>query len=303
MDINRETLSAMRTAFNLRFKAGIESYKPLYRDLAMIEGDVAHDQIEFPFIENFGGLREWLGDRQYKSLRVRSIKCKEKPFELSIAIPRRAIETDNYGVYGGLVAAMGEKREKLWDELLVAAMTDPENWFDDKSFYNATRKYGSGKTAGTINNTAELALSFANFGTFFKQMATFTGADGKPIESRPTHLIVGPHLEDTARIILNQDKYRDAEGNEVLNPHKGKCTLVVHPLLNGAYADDWYLGKFDSILKPLLVMQNKIGELVTLDRETDANVFDQDQVVYGVSAHGNSAALFPHLLGRSRPAA
>lgn len=302
MELNSTNLTSMRTAFNLRFKAGIEAYKPVYADLAMVEGDVAHDAIEFPFLEQFAGMREWLGDRQFKSLSSHKITIREKPYEQSVSIPRRKIETDNWGIYGTIISQMGAATEELWDELFIEALANPADWFDGKEFYVASRKYGNGKNAGTINNTAALALGFANFGTFYLQMATFTGATGKPLSSRPTHLIVGPALEDTARIILTQDKYRDAEGNEVLNPHKGKCQLVVHPLLIGDYAADWYLGKFDAVLKPIMVMKNKLGELVRLDSETDENVFLRDEVVYGTSAYGNAAALFPHLLGRSRPA-
>lgn len=303
MELNRTNLTNMRTALNLRFKEGIEGYKPLYQQLVMVEGDIAHDAIEFPFIEQFDGMREWLGERQFKSLKTHKIRVVERRFENSISIPRRSIETDNWGMYNTTITKMGEGVEKLWDKLTIGALANPEPWFDGLAFYVANRKYGTGKTAGTINNTAALALGFANFGTFFLQMSTMTGANGEPIDSRPTHLIVGPALEDTARIILTQDKYKDAEGNEVLNPHKGKCQLIVHPLLKGDYANDWYLGKFDSVMKPLLLLKNKVGALVALDSETDENVFLRDEVVYGTSAYGNAAALFPHLLGRSRPSA
>lgn len=301
MELNRDNLNMMRIAMNLKFKAGVESYTPRYSDLAMVEGDIAHDSIEFPYIEQFDGMREWLGDRQFKNLSTKKIRITEKAFEQSVSIPRRAIETDNWKIYGVTASRMGESSEKLWDRLVINAMANPEPWFDGKDFYCANRKYGTGKNAGTINNIYGQALSFESFGAFFLQMATFTGADGFPIESRPTHLIVGPHLEDTARIILEQDKYRDANNNEVLNPHKGKCKLVVHPLLVGDYQNDWYLGKFDSIMKPLLLMKNKVGSLVALDKDTDENVFLRNEVVYGTEAFGNAAALFPHLLGRSRP--
>ena len=302
MELNAANLNAMRTAFNLKFKDGVEGYTPCYKDLAMIEGDIAHDAIEFPFLEQLPGFREWIGDRQFKTLGNKTIRVKEKSYEASVKIPRRAIETDSWGVYGSIIAQMGEAGEQLWDELMISALTNPTAWLDGKAFYSPARKYGSDKSAGTINNTAELALSFENFGTFFTQMATLTGSNGKPLNSRPTHLIVGPALEDTARIILNQETYRDKDGNEVLNPHKGKVQLKVHPLILGEYAQDWYLGKFDAKMKPLLVLKNKEAELVTLAASTDENVFMRDEIVYGSSAYGNAAALFPHLLGRSRPA-
>ena len=301
MELNSKNLQAMRTAFNLKFKEGVALYKPIYKELSMVEGDIAHDAIEFPFLDSIGRMREWLGDRQYKNLSNSKIRVKERPFEMSVGIKRRAIETDNWGIYGRVATNMGESSERLWDELMIAAMTDPENWIDNKAFYASDRKYGSGKNGGTVNNTASLALSFANFGTFFTQMCTNTGNGGVPLDARPTHLIVGPALEDTAKIIMEQDHYRDASNNEVLNPHKGKCKVIVHPLLVGTYANDWYLGKFDGVLKPLLTMQNKKGAVVILDADRDQNVFDRDEVVFGTASYGEAAALFPHLLGRSRP--
>lgn len=302
MELNAENLRSMRTAFNLKFKEGMEGYKPQYKDLAIIEGDIAHDAIEFPFIEQLAGMREWIDERQFKTLKTQKIRITEKSFEESVSIPRRSIETDNWGMYGAIIAQMGEAGELLWDELMISALTNPAKWLDGKPFYTDERKFGSDKNAGIINNTANLPLNFDNFGTFFLQMASMIGGNGKPLNSRPTHLIVGPALEDTARNILNQDHYRDKDGNEVYNPHKGKVQLVVHPLIKGDCAQDWYLGKFDARLKPLLVMKNKEAELVTLADENDENVFMRNEIVYGSSAYGNAAALFPHLLGRSRPA-
>ena len=39
MELNHETLSAMRTSFNLKFKQAVEGAETIYRDLADIEGD------------------------------------------------------------------------------------------------------------------------------------------------------------------------------------------------------------------------------------------------------------------------
>ena len=125
MELNRNNLEMMRIAMNLKFKAGIESYTPRYTELAMVEGDIAHDSIEFPYIEQFDGMREWLGDRQFKNLSSKKIRVIEKAFEQSVSIPRRAIETDNWSIYGATASRMGESREKLWDYLVIQAMANP----------------------------------------------------------------------------------------------------------------------------------------------------------------------------------
>ena len=79
-------------------------------------------------------MREWLGDRQFKNLSTKTIRIKEKPFELSVSIPRRSIETDNWGMYGTVITTMGEKTEELWDKLTIEAMANPADWFDGKPF-------------------------------------------------------------------------------------------------------------------------------------------------------------------------
>ena len=60
----------------------------------------------------------------------------------------RLKQSDNWGIYGTLVAAMGEAGEQLWDTLFTEALVNPPNWIDGAAFYSNSRKYGP----STINN-------------------------------------------------------------------------------------------------------------------------------------------------------
>ena len=299
MELNHETLSAMRTSFNLKFKQAVEGAETIYRDLADIEGDPKHTAMEIPFLDAFAGMREWLGPRQIKNLATHKIRLVERPWEDTVAIPVRDVESDNWGIYGTLVAAMGEAGEQLWDTLFTEALVNPPNWIDGASFYNSSRKYGP----STINNVTTNALTFANFGSFFTQMYSVRGHNGQPVNTRPTHLIVGPALEDTAREILYSDTYRDSSDQEFANPHKDKVKLVVSPRLTGTNANYWFLGRFTGALKPILVLKNKEASLTILNQPNDENVFMDGRILFGAEAYGNAAALFPHLLGRGGTAA
>lgn len=294
MELNYESLSAMRTSFNLKFKHAAEGAETIYRELASIEGDAKHSATEIPFLEAFAGMREWLGPRQVKNLSTRKIRVVEKPWEDTVGIPVRDVETDNWGIYGTLVGAMGEAGEQLWDQLFMEALVNPPNWIDGKSFYASNRKYGT----NTISNTTSNALSFSNFGTFFTQMCSFKGHNDEPIHSRPTHLIVGPSLEDTARQILYSERYTNAGGEELMNPHKGKVKLVVSERLCGTSANYWFLGRFSGAVRPIMVLKNKEASLTILNKPTDENVFMDGRILFGAEAYGNAAALFPHLIGR-----
>lgn len=293
MELNYDALTAMRTSFNLKFKHAIESAETIYRDLAMIEGDPKHTAMEIPFLEAFAGMREWLGARQIKNLSTKKIRVVEKPWEDTVSIPVRDVESDNWNIYGTLISAMGEAGEQLWDRLFTEALVNPPKWIDGKAFYCDNRRYG----ASVISNVTTNALTHANFGAFFTQMQSFATHAGEPMNSRPTHLIVGPALEDAAREILYSDTIT-TDGVETANPHKDKVKLVVNPRLIGANANYWFLGRFQGSLRPILVLKNKDATLTTLNQPTDENVFMDGRILYGAEAYGNAAALFPHLLGR-----
>ena len=80
MELNHETLSAMRTSFNLKFKQAVEGAETIYRELADIEGDPKHTAMEIPFLDAFAGMREWLGPRQIKNLATHKIRLVERPW-------------------------------------------------------------------------------------------------------------------------------------------------------------------------------------------------------------------------------
>ena len=183
MELNHETLSAMRTSFNLKFKQAVEGAETIYRDLAAIEGDPKHTAMEIPVLDAFAGMREWLGPRQIKNLATHKIRLVERPWEDTVAIPVRDVESDNWGIYGTLVAAMGEAGEQLWDTLFTEALVNPPNWIDGASFYNSSRKYGP----STINNVTTNALTFANFGSFFTQMYSFRGHNAFDVANGDRH--------------------------------------------------------------------------------------------------------------------
>ncbi|MDD5698486.1 MAG: Mu-like prophage major head subunit gpT family protein [Victivallaceae bacterium] len=301
MDINRNTMSAVYTYYSLRFKNAFnkQAQKSRYEKFCIIDGDIASKIVQFPFLEAFAFMREWLGPRQVKNLASKKLIIIERGFEDTIGVPVRDIETDNWKQFGTIYAQMGQAGEKLWDRLAVAALTGAGNWIDDKAFFLSTasgsgaRKYGK----SVIVNKTTSALSADTFNAARTAMMSYQDHVGEDLGVIPDVLMVGPSLEDTAWDILVNDYAYDATDKvQIKNKNKGRAELVVNKRLVGDYANYWFLMDCSGEIKPVVLQQSKTAKLTRMDHETDANVFMNGEALYGTDAFGNAAAAFPHLV-------
>lgn len=300
MDINRNTMSALYTFYSKKFgdafaKAAVAS---IYAKYCMIEGNAASKILEFPFLESFAFMREWLGDRQIKNLASKKLRMVEKPFEDTVGVPMRDIETDTWGQYGTIVAQMGQAGEQLWDRLAVEALVANANWIDDLPFFNATasgagtRKYNK----SVIVNKTTAALTAITFALGYKTMSLYCDHVGESLGVVPDTLMVGPALYDTAwDILVNDFSYDATDKVQVKNKNKGRAELLLNKRLTGAYANHWYLMDNSGVIKTVIIQQSKPAKLTRLDNATDEPVFMQGKALYGTDAYGNAALAFPHL--------
>ena len=293
MNINKDKISAMTTAFSVAFKDAFKSQaeKSIYTKFATPVGDADHMIVEIPFFEAFSFMRQWVGPRQVKNLSSKKLTLKEDVFEDTIGVTMREIETDNWGFYIAAVQQMAENVSRLWDRLATEALINPGNWVDSKAFFATDRKYGK----ATISNKTTSALSASTFNTAYETMASYVDHAGNPIGVIPDTLMVGPKLRTTAFEILNA-KFIASGSATVDNPNAGLCEVVINPYLVGASDDYWFLMSAKNAIKPVALQKSKEGELAALNAPTDDCVFTEGKALYGTSAYGSAAAAFPHLV-------
>lgn len=301
MDINRKNMDFLFKSFSMNFASGIESVPDTWQKFCgTIQSGAAANV--YPFLEQFGGMREWIGDRQLKNVSSRKIEVVNRDFEDTVSIPRNDIEDDQYGIYSTLIAQMGYNAGKLWQDLAVEALVSNPKWIDDADFFSTTRTYGE----FTIANKTTDGLSAENYAAVRKSMMEFRGHNGRNLGVIPNLLIVGPKNEATAFGILKdrlQLKELTAGVGATDNPWNGSAELLVLPELSGDYEDLWFLVATNGILKPLFVQQRKQPNLVSLDSETDENVFCRKEYIYGTDARGEAFLAFPHLICKGGAAA
>ncbi len=214
MEINNANLKALFVAFNAAFKAGLGQAASQYGQIATTVPSTTAAE-EYGWLGQLPGLREWLGDRVVHAIGNHGYTIKNKSFELTVSVPRTAIEDDQYGVYTPLMQEMGRAVDAHPDQLVFGMLK-------------------SGRTA----------LCY----------------DGQPFFS-------------TAHKVLNE---------------KGKEVSVSNLSDDGNNGPTWYVLETRRALKPLIFQPRKKPNFVALVGETDENVFQRAEYVYGVDARRNA---------------
>jgi len=295
MELNANVLSAMRTAYSLKFQKAFEATPSICEKFCMIEGDCDHTAVEFPFLETFAFMREWIGPRQAKNLKSQSLRVVERAFEDTVKVRVRDIEADSWKQYAVLIAQMGQAGRQLWDRLAAEALTGSSKWLDGLTFFHATRKYGK----NTICNTSSASLSKASFESAYLTMTSYLAHNGEPLCVVPDTLMVGPKLRATAWDIIKNTKVVSSGGSATVDNRNFELVeILVNPRLTGDFEDDWYLMQTNGFVKPVILQKSKDCELVAMDRADHENVFERDEIVYGTKAYGNAVCAFPHLVFR-----
>lgn len=137
MIINKANLVALFTAVKTAFTKGLKNTKPTWSKVATLVPSTT-SSTTYAWLGQFPRMREWLGDRQLKSLAAHDYSVKNKKFESSIGIPRDDIDDDTYGVFTPLFEEMGYAAATHPDELVygllgmgfVAPCYDGQNFFD-----------------------------------------------------------------------------------------------------------------------------------------------------------------------------
>ncbi len=301
MDISRKNMDFLFKSFNMNFASGIERVPDSWQKFCgTIQSGTAANV--YPFLEQFGGMREWIGERQLKNVSTRKIEVVNRDFEDTVIIPRNDIEDDQYGIYSTLIAQMGYNAGKIWQDLAVEALMSNPSWIDDTAFFSSGRVYGD----SPIANNSTAVLSAESYAAARRSMMEYRGHNGRNLGIVPDLLIVGPKNEAAAFAILKdrlQLRELSAGVGATDNPWNGSAELLVLPELSGDAEDLWFLAAANGILKPLFVQQRKQPSLVCLDGENDENVFCRKEYVYGADARGEAFLAFPHLIFRGGAAA
>lgn len=154
MLLNPPNLKTLFTGFKTAFQGGLNEAQSLYQKIATVVPSSTGTE-EYAWLGQVPGMREWIGERVIHGLEAHGYSIKNKPFELTVGVPRDAIEDDTFGVYTPLMGEMGRAAAAHPDELTFAllGLGTTEKCYDGKPFFatNHPVKNEAGKVVQVSN--------------------------------------------------------------------------------------------------------------------------------------------------------
>ncbi|MDF2232179.1 Mu-like prophage major head subunit gpT family protein [Albimonas sp. CAU 1670] len=121
MLITNANLEALRVGFKTAFQAGL-GMAPQMRERISTRIDSTHMEEKYGWLGELPDVREWVGERVVHSLKEHDYAIREKPWELTLGVPRRNIETDNLGTFNARFTAFGRSTGSKWETLVWGAL-------------------------------------------------------------------------------------------------------------------------------------------------------------------------------------
>lgn len=147
--INAGNLAAMYQGFKTAFRGAFAGVTPDWNKIATLVPSTTASE-NYGWLGAWPQLREWIGDRQIKSLQAYGYSIVNKKFESSIGVPRDAIEDDTFGVFGNLFGEMGYAAATHPDGLVFALLAAGNTTlcYDGQYFFDTDHPVGN----GTVSN-------------------------------------------------------------------------------------------------------------------------------------------------------
>lgn len=137
MHINHANLRTLYTAYRTAFQGVLDQAPSQAARIATTVPSATASE-EYGWLGTFPNMREWVGDRVVHGAKSHGYTIKNKEFELTVGVPRVAIEDDQYGLYTPMMQEMGRSVAAHPDQLVFGLLAagastlcyDGQNFFD-----------------------------------------------------------------------------------------------------------------------------------------------------------------------------
>lgn len=282
MVINQQSLQGLNVAYSTAFNKAFEGVQPRYQKVASVVPSTTAST-NYNWLGQFPQMREWIGEREIQSLSAYDYVIRNKKFEMSVAVPRDAVEDDMYGIYNAMFGNLGDAAAQHPNNLVFDIMKNgfKKKCYDEKTFFATDHPSGKDGETETSNCTTE-KLSMDSYIEARASMMGLIGDKGKSLNIVPDLLVVSPSNEREGRLILEADFI-----NGTSNTMKGTAKLLVATELADE-PDQWFLLCTNKFLKPFIYQERQKIRLTALIKDTDENVFMRDEYIWGADGRSNA---------------
>lgn len=156
MIINQATMAGIYRTFSTIFNQALDTAKSQIREIAMVSPSQGRS-LDYKWLGNFPGMREWVGDRVIKDLSGFHYEIFNKSFESTVEVDRDDIDDDQIGVYTPMIQGLAQVAKVHPDVLGFALLKagfaslcyDGQYFFDTDHPVGDTQVSNSGGGAGT----------------------------------------------------------------------------------------------------------------------------------------------------------
>lgn len=292
MIVNADSLAAIFTSYKAHFARGL-AHGPSDLQQFATEVPSTGKSNKYPLGALTARMREWVGDRHVTNLAAYIETLTNLKFELTVSVPRDDIEDDTWGVYGPSIQAMGESgalepSRQLHDALgsSGAAFATAIAGLDSQPFFDAGHSWpGAYETAQ--GNLGTEALDSDAVYTAVNAMAAFKGPDGQFLNVKPDTFVGGTGTRSAAEALFLVQTTAAGAGN----PHFGRIAKERIHIIPEMSTNYWALLDCSKAIKPAVYQNRRAIQLVSKVAETDDNVFDRAEYVYGIDGRWKVAWL------------
>lgn len=153
MIVNQTSLALLTQAVRATFNMGLARAQPTWNVVAMEIPSTTAENI-YPYLKQFGQIRKWVGDRVLQNLSQGDFRIVNDDFEQTHAIPRKAIEDDQYGLYSMIFNQTGDNvarhaDKQVYDRLKAGfAALGPDGQF----FFDTDHPVGKPGAEASVSN-------------------------------------------------------------------------------------------------------------------------------------------------------
>lgn len=280
MILNAQSINSLFIGYSTAFNKAFEETPVQYPRISMIVPSSTRE-MTYAWLGQMPRMREWIGERLIQNLIAHGYTIKNKTFELTTQIPVNDIADDLYGIYTPIISELGLSAKSHPDELIFNLLGNgfEKECYDKVPFFSD--KHPASTEGITQSNMGTQKLTPTSYAMARCQMMTIKGEKEKSLKIMPDLLVVSPQNEAVGKELLFADLISGST-----NINKNTCELLVVPEL-ADYPEQWYLLCTKRYVKPMVFQEREQPKLVCKNKETDDNVFYEDQVVYGIKGRYN----------------
>jgi phage major head subunit gpT-like protein len=260
----------------------------------------------YGWMDRLPAMREWIGSRLVTEPIAQNRTVTNRHWEITSSISRDKFVDDKHGIYAPIIREHARQAAKQHDYQTASLIETNPTCFDGQAFFSTAHPQDtSGQQSATTysNDLTTLALNPTNFGTVKTTMRKFKGRDGKPLNVRPSLLLVPPNLEEAATVLRDNDFFSPSTfGNQTQqvgmskNIYQKTFDFIVVPEFT--HDNIWYVLDNRREIKPFLVQLREAINMVFLVNPNDPNVFWMKEYVWGADMRSAYDVTIPWLAVR-----